>query len=152
MESSFQNMLQNYPHQNEKSGLKTRAWRLIILNSYGTCSKSDIQTQTPWLLSMFKSKIFLSCVPNTKKNLRKKKLYYFPISLMRQNWRKTGILFAPAHFIQNWWALRNRHCLLALRVKGLGKPQMMIDPKRIYFKTWCYLFFFPAFEKVTFVL
>lgn len=72
IESSFQNMLQNYPHQNERSGLKTRAQRLIILNSHGTCSKSNIQTQTPWLLSIFKSRIFPSHAPNRMTNLGKK--------------------------------------------------------------------------------
>lgn len=154
MESSFENILQNYPHQNEKSGLKTKAQRLSILNSYaGTCSKSCIWTQTPWLLSMFKSRIFPSHAPNRKNNLGRIEI---KITFLSHWWDKIQgrkvFYLPPAHFIPNWWALRDRHYPLGLRVRGLGKPQMRTDPKIIYFKIWYHLFIFPAFEKVTFGL
>lgn len=135
MESSFPNILQNYPHQNEKSEHKTRAWRLIILNSYGTCSNSYIQTPTSWLLSMFKSRISPSHAPNGKNYLGEKEI---KITFLSQWWYKIEgrkeFYSTPAHFIPNWWALRDRLYLLGLRVRWLGKSQMKTDCKSTYFK------------------
>ena len=148
----FQNILQSYPHQNEKNGLKTRPQMSIILNSYaGTCSKSHVGTQTPWLLSMLKPRIFPLPAPKRKDNLEKGVI---KIAFLSPWWDKIQgrqMFYLPStDFRPNCWALRDRHHLLGLKVTALGKPQVKTDPRSTSFKTWYHLFIFPAFEKVTF--
>lgn len=112
-ESCFQNIFQNYPHQNEKSGLETGPQRSIILNSYaGTCSKSHGWTQAPWLLSVFKPRIFPSPAPKRKDNLEKCEIEITFLSCWWDKIQGRQVFYLPStHFGPNWWPLRDRHYL-----------------------------------------